>query len=181
MANDILVDEFKKTGLEVKIDQAKVSMLEQASLEDKEFNRKIANKLKDVASSSVDMEQQIINYKQEIIAKDQELNKYKKRENKWENKMKAREYHYNGLKTILNSVGIKEPMNIFLEYLIATILLPFWLLGKLLRGTIGVLIAGAENTDRGKMARGFMWTILMVLFGLILYIIIVNLLKYNII
>lgn len=51
-------------------------------------------------------------------------------------------------------------MNLFLLYFLTLILIWFFLLSKLLRGTIGALIAGAEDANRPKAVKGLLWTLI---------------------
>ena len=46
------------------------------------------------------------------------LNEQLQAENAWSNKEKRREYHFNGVKAILMFVGIKEPMNLVILYIL---------------------------------------------------------------
>jgi hypothetical protein len=69
-------------------------------------------------------------------------------------------------------VNITEPMNLFVLYLLTTVLLPFYLLNKFLRGTIGVLISGVDSKDRSAGMKGFMWTLLAIFTALILALIV---------
>ena len=71
-------------------------------------------------------------------------------------------------------VGIKSPMNLILLYFLVFVITPFFLLYKLFQGTVGALVAGAEDSNRPKAMKGFIWTILgllvaaVVTFGIIL-------------
>ena len=60
-------------------------------------------------------------------------------------------------------VGIEEPLNLFLLYLLTLVLCPFFLLSKLLKGTVGALIAGASDGDRPKAVKGFLWTLIAII------------------
>ena len=60
-------------------------------------------------------------------------------------------------------VGIEEPLNLFLLYLLTLVLCPFFLLSKLLKGTVGALIAGACDEDRPKAVKGFLWTLIAII------------------
>jgi len=91
------------------------------------------------------------------------LNEQKQAEDKWTNKQKQREFHYAGVRPIMEFVGIKTPMNIALLYFLTMFLLPFFLFAKLWKGTIGALIVGAEDSDRPKAVRGFLYTLLAVI------------------
>lgn len=149
------------------IDAAKIRVVEDASANDANFVKDFEKKLKDatlelaaVEEEKARLEKQNIEYHQELLRTNQELNEHIQAENLWENRQKRREYHYNGVKPIMEFVGIKEPMNLFLLYALTSILVWFFLFAKLFKGTIGALIAGAEDSDRPKAVKGFLWTLI---------------------
>lgn len=157
----------ERTDFTKAIDAAKIRVVEDASVNDEHFVKDFEKKLKDatlklaeVEEEKARLEEQNIKYHQELLKTEQELNEHTQAENLWENRQKKREYHYSGLKPIMLFVGIKDPMNIPLMYFLGTVLLPFYLIAKLFKGTIGNLIAGAEDSDRPRAVRGFLWTLL---------------------
>lgn len=152
------------------IDEAKIRVVEEASTNDANFVKDFEKKLKDatlelaaVEEEKARLEKQNIEYHQELLSTQQALNEHTQAENLWENRQKRREYHYNGVKPIMEFVGIKEPMNLPLLYALTFVLLPFFLLAKLFKGTVGALIAGAEDSDRPKAVKGFLWTLIAVI------------------
>jgi hypothetical protein len=149
------------------VDAAKINILQEASVNDKKFTDDFRDKLKEatlklaeVEREKANLEKQNIEYHQEILETKQLLNEQKQAEDKWINKQRQREFHYAGVRPIMEFVGIKQPMNIALLYSLTLFLLPFFLFAKLWKGTIGALIAGAEDSDRPKAVRGFLYTLL---------------------
>lgn len=151
------------------IDRAKIDTVEEASANDKTFKKEFTDKLKDATlklaeleTEKAELEKQNIEYHQELLQTQQELNEQLQAENQWANKEKRREYHYNGVKSILTFVGITEPMNLVVLYFLTAILVPFYLLNKLIAGTFGTLVAGASDSNRPKAVKGFLFTLLAV-------------------
>ena len=149
------------------VDTAKINVLQDASANDKKFTDEFKDKLKEatlklaeVEREKATLEKQNIEYHQELLNSEQLLNEQKQAEDKWANKQKQREFHYAGVRPIMEFVGIKTPMNIALLYCLTLFLLPFFLFAKLWKGTIGALIVGAEDSDRPKSVRGFLYTLL---------------------
>ena len=149
------------------VDTAKINVLQEASVNDKKFTDDFKGKLKEatlklaeVEREKAILEKQNIEYHQEILETQQLLNEQKQAEDKWTNKQKQREFHFAGVRPIMEFVGIKQPMNIVLLYALTMFLLPFFLFAKLWKGTIGALIVGAEDSDRPKAVRGFLYTLL---------------------
>ena len=149
------------------MDEVKVAVLKDASENDKQFVDTVKENLKSAAIEHTEVEKekakyakQTVEYEQEKLATKQTKNANEQAEDIWDNKQKRRKFHYDGVKPIMEFVGIKEPMNLFMLYGLTIVLLPFFLMAKLWRGTIGALIAGAEDTDRPKAVKGFLWTLL---------------------
>lgn len=157
----------EQTGFNEAVDKAKLNILEDAAVNDEKFVTEVKSNVKDatlklmeVEKEKAELEKQNVLYHQELKDKERQINEYEQKENYWDNRQKRREYHFNGVKPIMNFVGIKEPMNLFVLYFLTVVLVPFFLLAKLLKGTFGVLIAGASDGDRPKMVRGVLWTLL---------------------
>lgn len=151
------------------IDIAKIDTVKEASVNDEKFKKEFTDKLKDATlklaeleTEKAELEKQNIEYHQELLQTQQELNEQLQDENAWINKEKRREYHYNGVKSILTFVGITEPMNLVVLYFLTAILVPFYLLNKLIAGTFGALVAGASDANRPKAVKGFLFTLLAV-------------------
>lgn len=157
----------EQTKFNEAVDTAKLNILKEASVNDEKFVTEVKSNVKDatiklteVEKEKAELEKQNVLYYQELKDKARQINEFEKKVNYWENRQKRREYHFNGVKPIMNFVGIKEPMNLFVLYFLTIVLVPFFLLAKLLKGTFGVLIAGASDGDRPKMVRGVLWTLL---------------------
>ncbi|MCK9456900.1 MAG: hypothetical protein M0R31_06365 [Candidatus Riflebacteria bacterium] len=149
------------------VEAAKIETIKEASVSNKDFIEKFqdnvikaAEKLAEVEREKAELEKQNIEYHQELLNSEQLLNEQKQAEDKWINKQRQREFHYAGVRPIMEFVGIKTPMNILLLYSLTLFLLPFFLFAKLWKGTIGALIVGAEDSDRPKAVRGFLYTLL---------------------
>lgn len=167
------------------VDKVKLNILQDAGTNDEKFIKEVKDNVKDATlklteaeKESAELKKQNIIYKQELQDKDKKLNDYKKLEDLWANKEKKRLYHYNGVKPIMEFVGIKEPMNLIFLYSLTIILVWFFLLAKLFKGTIGALIAGAEDSNRPKAIKGLLWTMVAVFIGTLLTAVAIAILKW---
>lgn len=152
------------------MEQVKLNVLAEASAEDEQFVDKVKSTLKkaavkhtEVEEKRADFEKQKVDFASEVLQTEQQKNEHRAIEDTWANRERKRQYHYNGVKPIMRFVGIEEPLNLFLLYLLTFVLSPFFLLSKLLKGTIGALIAGASDEDRPKAAKGFLWTLIAII------------------
>lgn len=159
-----------QTGFSKAMDVVKENVLDEASTTDKEFVQTIkenvkqaAVKLTEVEKDKADYQQQQVKYESEKLETEQKKNIHTQSVDKWENRQRRRQYHYDGVKPIMEFVGIKSPLNLFFLYFFAIILTPIYLVAKFINGTFGALLAGASDGNRGKMAKGFLWTLLCVL------------------
>ena len=150
-----------------KMDDVKVGVLKEASENDEKFVQTVKDNLKDAAVKHTEVEQekakyakQKVQYEEEKLDTAQKRNEQQQQEDKWENRQKRRQYHYNGVKPIMTFVGIIEPLNLVLLYFLTVILVWFFLAAKLFQGTIGALLSGASDGNRTKAAKGFIWTVL---------------------
>lgn len=108
----------------------------------------------------LELEKRNLQFEQEKLETKQKENVHQQQEDKWANRQKRWQYHYDGVKPIMQFVGIETPMNLLLLYFLTLVLVWFFLISKLLKGTIGALIAGASDADRPKAVKGFLWTLL---------------------
>lgn len=152
------------------MEQVKLNVLAEASAEDEQFVDKVKSTLKkaavkhtEVEEKRADFEKQKVDFASEVLQTEQQKNEHRAIEDKWANRERKRQYHYNGVKPIMHFVGIEEPLNLFLLYLLTLVLSPFFLLSKLLKGTVGALIAGASDGDRPKAVKGFLWTLIAII------------------
>lgn len=157
----------ERTAFAEKMDDVKQQVLMTASQEDKRFVDQVVENVKDAAVTYTQVEQkkaslekQKVQYESEKLDTQQKANINQQAEDKWINRQKRREYHYNGVKPIMLFVGITEPMNLFFLYGFAIVLIIPFFIAKLFRGTIGALLCGAEDTNRSKAAKGFIWTVM---------------------
>lgn len=169
-----------------KIDETKVAIVEDAAAHDVTFVKKFTDELTkaslelaEVERKKAELEQQNVKYAQELLETQQKLNIHIQNENAWTNREKKREYHYNGVKPIMEFVGIKSPMNLVILYLLTIVLMVPYLLSKLWRGTIGALIAGASDENRSKTAKGFIWTVLAIFTLLVVVCLVYLFLKWQ--
>lgn len=144
-----------------------------ATSKDKDFVGELSEKNKDVLKASIDLERekvekekQRILLEQEKIAKEKEENLNERLKGRFGSKLDAQEYHYKSLKPILETVGMKTPMNVILMWLIAvfvTIVIPIYPIKLLVCATFGSLLAGASAENRKGFAKGCMWTAIAIL------------------
>lgn len=160
-----------RTQFAKKMDDVKEDILKVAATEDQKFVKDVKDNVKGAAVSytqaekaKADLEKQQVSYQSEKLETAQLQNQNQQKEDAWSNKVKRREFAYHGVKPIMLFVGITEPMNIALLVFLTIVLLPFYLISKLFRGTVGALIAGAEDEDRPKLVRGFIWTVIGIVF-----------------
>lgn len=157
----------KATDFSNAIDSAKIETIKRASAEDDKFNEDFKTELKQAVLKSAqlekekqELEKKNIELQQNFIKTKSELETQKQSVNKWENKQKAREYHYNGLKDIMLFVHINNPMCIPLMYIFAILVSPIYLVWTLILAPFGTLIAGTKDQERPKLVKGAIYTIL---------------------
>jgi hypothetical protein len=143
-----------------------------ATSSDKDFVGELSEKNKDVLKSSIDLERekveaekQRILLEQEKIAKEKEENLNERLKGKFGAKLDAQEYYYKSLQPILETVGVKKPMNVWLMWIIAvmSIVIPIYPTKLLFCATFGNLLAGASSENRKGFAKGCMWTAIAIL------------------
>lgn len=160
---------FAENNFTERMDDVKLKILQDASVSDEKFVKTIKDNVKEAAVVNTEVERereafakQSVQYEREKLSTKQQKNTIEATEDKWANREKRREFHYNGVKPIMEFVGITKPMNLLLLYFLTAVLIWFFLLAKLWRGTIGALIAGAEDANRPKTVKGLLWTLLAV-------------------
>lgn len=153
------------------VDQAKIQAVQEAAASDEKFVKDFTEQLKQatlkaaqVEQEKQELEKQNVQYHQELLETQQKLNEKEQQISEWDKKQKRRQYHYDGVRPIMEFVGIKSPMNLFILYALTAILVWFYLLNKLFKGTVGALISGAEDENRPKAVKGFLWTMVAVIF-----------------
>lgn len=165
-----MVTEFSNS-----MDKVKQNILAQASVEDDKFIDTIkenvkhaATKLTEVEKGKAEYQVQQVDYEKEKLDTKQKKNINEQKSDDWTIKQRRRQFHFDGVKPIMNFVGITEPMNLFFLYFLAIVLTPLFLIAKIFKGSIGALIAGAQDSNRSKSAKGFLWTMACLLSVLIL-------------
>ena len=151
------------------IDTAKIETIKRASAEDDKFNEDFKAELKQAVLKSAqlekekqELEKKNIELQQNYIKTKNELETQTQSVNKWENKQKARQYHYDGLKDIMLFLHINNPMCIPLMYIFAILASPIYLVWTLILAPLGTLIAGTKDQERPKLVKGAIYTILCV-------------------
>lgn len=154
-------NEFSKN-----MDIVKENVLKEAAANDDTFVDTIkknvksaAVKLTEVEKAKATYQEQQVQFESEKLDTQQQKNLHTQQEDKWSNRQKRRQYHYDGVAPIMKFVNITEPMNLVCLYFLTIVLMIPFLIGKFLRGTFGTLIAGATDGSRSKLAKGFLWTI----------------------
>ena len=167
----------QETNFSKIIDTAKIETIKRASAEDDKFNEDFKNELKQAVLKSAqlekekqELEKKNIELQQNYIKTKNELENQIQSVNKWDNKQKAREYHYNGLKDIMLFVHINNPMCVPLMYIFAFLISPIYLVWTLILAPIGTLIAGTKDQERPKLVKGAIYTILCIALVLVLAI-----------
>lgn len=157
----------QRSSFAEKMDDVKQRVLINASQNDDKFVNTVVENVKDAAVKYTQVEQekaalerQKVQYESEKLDTQQLANMNQAAEDKWLNRQKRREYHYNGVKPVMTFAGINDPMNLAFLYFFAVILIVPFFIAKLFRGTIGALLCGAEDANRSKAAKGFIWTII---------------------
>lgn len=170
---------FADTSFSKKMDNVKENVLVDASTTDDNFVNTVKKNVKEAAIKYTEVEKEKANLKSQQIELEQnklttEQNKetHKQNADKWDDKRKKRQFHYDGVKPIMDFVNITEPMNLILLYFLAVILTPLFVLSKLCKGSFGALLTGASDKDRSRAAKGFLWTLLC-LFSLLVVVCIV--------
>lgn len=160
------VNPLAKSKFGEKMDSVKLEILNTSS-SDEVFVSTVQNNIKEAAVRSTQLEVEKVNLEKKTVEtaskqldKVQEKTKQEMSEDAWLNKEKRREFHYNGVKPIMQFVGIEEPMNLFMLYFLTFVLTIPFLISKLFTGTIGVLLCGACDENRPKAMKGFLWTVL---------------------
>lgn len=164
------------------LENAKIEAAKQVTVDGSDTAKQVKKVIADAVIDSTKLEQERVSVESDKIALQKDLlstrkiqERYVKRQAKYEHLTQKRNYHYDGLKSILNRVGIIEPTNIYLMYFISIIILPFALLGMLFKGTIGNMLSGLNPEERAKRVKAFLITFLAVLIvviavGVILWI-----------
>ena len=121
-----------------RMDDVKLKILQDASASDEKFVKTIKDNVKEAAVVNTEVERereafakQSVQYEREKLSTKQQKNTIEATEDKWANREKRREFHYNGVKPIMEFVGISKPMNLALLYFLSFILVWFFLLSKL--------------------------------------------------
>lgn len=162
---------IKDMSFEQVTEMAKKSNLV-STANDKNFVAELSDKNKDVLKASIDLERekveaekQKIKLEQEKLETEKEKNLNERLKERFGSKLDAQEYHYKSLKPILETVGVKAPMNVYFMWIIAVLSCLFLIypIKLLFCATFGNLLAGASSENRKGFAKGCMWTAIAIL------------------
>ena len=161
---------FEQTQFAKNMEEVKLNVLKEASVEDTKFVETIKKNLKEAATTNTEVEKEKANLEKEQvksegkkIEKEQVKTSNEIAEEKWNNRQKWRQFIYDGVKPIMTFVGITDPMNCFLTIFFTVILIIPFFVAKLWNATIGALLLGACDKDRSNSIKGLFWTILVVM------------------
>jgi hypothetical protein len=138
-----------------------------STAKDQNFVAELSEMNKDVLKESIALEKERveadklrIKLEQEKLETEKEKNLNERLREQFGAKLDAQAYHYKSLQPILETVGMKKPMNIILMWIIAVFvcIIPIYPIKLLVCATIGQLIAGANNESRKGFAKGVLWT-----------------------
>lgn len=165
----------KDTDFSNELNKAKISILAEASTEDNKFIDRLKKELKEASIKSAqlekdkqELERKNIELQQNFINTQNKLQNQVQQENKWNNKEKSRQYHYNGLKDIMHFIHINNPMCVPLMYLFALLVSPIYIIWTLVLCPIGTLIAGTKDNQRPKFVKSAIATILLITFTILI-------------
>lgn len=147
------------------LERAKIEVAKSVTAEGSKTVEKVKGVIADTIVKSTELEQDRVRLEHDKVDLQSDLlttrklqEQYIKRQARYEHLCQKRKYHYDGLKAILNRVGINEPTNMLLMYFITLIILPFSLIGMLIKGTIGNALSGLDPVDRAKRVKSFLIT-----------------------
>lgn len=138
------------------------AIVKEAYTNDEDFKEELTEKTKDAAKTYADvekgrasLEKQNLDYHAELIKTQQELEQYKQADHKWDNQRSKRQFVYDGIKPIMEWIGVDDPMNIpLMIFLTVVLIVPFIILKPLT-----ALILGANPENRAKQAKAWLWTL----------------------
>lgn len=169
----------KETEFTKAVEDAKISTVARASAEDNKFNEDFKQELKEAVLKSAqlerekqELEKKNIELQQQYIQTKKEKEEQTQSENKWDNMRARRQYHYDGLKDIMDFLHIDHPMCVWLMYLFAIIASPIYLLKVLILSPLATLIGGTRAGDRPKLVKGAIYTILCVFLVAIIVVVV---------
>jgi len=157
-------------------EKIKTDLLNEAQENDINFQADIQTELKAAMTEISKLEKQNAELESQKIATQQKLNDYVQQANAWTNKQQRREFHFNGVKPVMEYVGIHTPMCLVFLYILTVIITPFFLVSKLLKSTVGILITEAATTEKNSV-RIFLWSVVGLIIAVLLAAIIISLIK----
>jgi hypothetical protein len=171
-----LPTEQPKTTFADAAEKIKIGLLENAQENDINFQADIQNELKDALVEISKLEKQKAELEKQKLETQQKFNTYVQQSDAWTDKQNRREFHFNGVKPVMEYVGIRTPMCLVFLYLLTVIITPFFLISKLLKSTVGILINEAANTEKNSV-RIFLWSVVGLIIAVLLAAIIISLIK----
>ena len=163
IADEVIKPVVQENEFKRNIDKGLNAIVQEAYENDADFKQEITEKTKDAAKSYADvekeraaLEQQNLQYHSDLLKTQQELEQYKQADHKWDNQRSRRRFIYDGIKPIMEWIGVYEPMNVLrMAFLTAILILPFIIIKP-----ITALIVGANPDNRAKQAKAWLWTLL---------------------
>lgn len=178
---------IKDMSFEQVTEMAKKSNLV-STANDKNFVAELSEQNKDVLKASITLEREKLVLKEKELQLEKERIETEKEKSVNErlrdgfgSKLDAQEYHYKSLKPVLESIGMKTPMNIFWMWTLAivfTLVIPVYPIKLMFCATFGNLIAGASADNRKGFAKGCMWTAVAILGLAFICVIVFGIVKF---
>lgn len=162
--------ELRRSEFAQQMDAVKGRVLDNAEKNDEQFKTTVAKNLQEAAvkhtvveQKKADLEEEVVDYQRKVVETAHQSEEHQQESDVWKHKREQRQFVYDGVKPIMNFAGIKEPANIGLMVFLTIFLLPWFLLNKLWKSTVVALFAGAQDENRSKVAKGFIWTVIALL------------------
>lgn len=162
--------ELRRSDFAKQMDTVKGEVLDEARKNDETFNTTVKKNLQEAAvkhtvveQKKADLEEEVTDYQRTVVQTHQQREEQQQEQDEWAHKREQRQFVFDGVKPIMNFAGIQEPANIGLMIFLTIFLLPWFLLNKLWKSTIVALFAGAQDENRSKVAKGFIWTVIALL------------------
>lgn len=184
--NSISIAKAMETDFARKMDDVKQNVLQAAEQNDNDFKKKIVENVKKAAVTLTEVEKDKAEYVRQQVGYEstkldtksqQEL--FQQDDDKWNNRRAKRQYHYDGVKALMEFMNIKDPMNLLFLYFFAFIAIIPFIIHKIWLMTIGALLSGAQDENRPKAAKGFIWTILAVFTLIALFVLVYLFLQWQ--
>ena len=159
--------ELRRSDFAKQMDAVKGEVLDDAKKNDEVFQETVGKNLREAAvkhtiveQKKANLEEEVVEYQRTVVGTAQQQEEHQQESDVWKHKRERRQFVVDGVKPIMNFAGIVEPANIGLMIFLTIFLLPWFLLNKLWKSTVVALFAGAQDENRSKVAKGFIWTVI---------------------